>query len=157
MISKIFVSCTDSIEKYLFEYDFMDPFVVLMYEGIFGYLLSFFLFLKSNYLEDIRNFIKKNNNNKKKIIGIIFALFFYMITSGGKNIFRVVTNKIYSPMTKTFSDYVLNPIYIIYYYGARHDFIINNKFKHYIMNLLFYFVVSWRGMIMLTFLIGQKV
>jgi hypothetical protein len=76
MISKIFVSCTDSIEKYLFEYDFMDPFVVLMYEGIFGYLLSFFLFLKSNYLEDIRNFIKKNNNNKKNIIGIIFALFF---------------------------------------------------------------------------------
>ena len=45
IISQIYVSCGDSIEKYLFEYDYMDPFVVLMYEGIFGFLLSFFLFL----------------------------------------------------------------------------------------------------------------
>ena len=155
MISKIFVSCTDSIEKYLFEYDFINPFVVLMYEGIFGYLLSFFLFLKSNYLEDIRNFIKKNNNNKKKIIGIIFALFFYMITSGGKNIFRVVTNKIYSPMTKTFSDYVLNPIYIIYYYGARHDFIINNKFQHWYFsfNIIISLIISFFGCVYNEFII----
>ena len=35
IVSQIYVSCTDSIEKYLVEYDYMDPFVVLMYEGIF--------------------------------------------------------------------------------------------------------------------------
>ena len=29
MASQIFVSCKDSLEKYLFEYDFMDPFIVL--------------------------------------------------------------------------------------------------------------------------------
>ena len=34
-----------------------------------------------------------------------------MLISGAKNLFRVVTNKIYSPMAKTLSDYFLNPVY----------------------------------------------
>ena len=44
IISQILISCQDSIEKYLFEYNYMNPFVVLMYEGLFGFLLTFFFF-----------------------------------------------------------------------------------------------------------------
>jgi len=36
-----------------------------------------------------------------------------MLISGAKNLFRVVTNRIYSPMAKTLSDYFLNPVYLI--------------------------------------------
>ena len=67
----------------------MDPFVVLIYEGIIGFLLSFLLFIKHNFLKDIRKFFSESNDKDK--IGLVFALFFYMVTSGGKNIFRVVT------------------------------------------------------------------
>ena len=56
IVSQILVACKDSLEKYLFEYDFMDPFVVLMYEGIFGFLLSFFLFFRRNYLKDFKDY-----------------------------------------------------------------------------------------------------
>ena len=69
IVSQIYVSCTDSIEKYLVEYDYMNPFVVLMYEGIFWYLLSFILFISDNYLNEIRKFIDEHNNERKYIIG----------------------------------------------------------------------------------------
>ena len=47
-ISQILCSCMDSIEKYLFEYDYMNPFVVLMYEGFFGFFISFIVFIDGN-------------------------------------------------------------------------------------------------------------
>ena len=128
IVSQILVACKDSLEKYLFEYDFMDPFVVLMYEGIFGYLLSFLLLLDKNYFNELSNYYNSNSKKHLLLLNLGAALFVYMILSGGKNLFRVVTNKIYSPMTKTLADYFLNPIYLGYYFGACEDFRIHGKF-----------------------------
>ena len=158
IVSQILVSCTDSIEKYLYEYDYMDPFVVLIYEGIFGYLLSFFLFFSNNYLKEIRDYYQNKNkvdDGEKYKIGLIFSLIFYMIISGVKNIFRVVTNKIYSPMTKTLSDYVLNPIYILYYYGARGDFKVDKKLHplYFSINIVVALIISFFGCVYNEFII----
>ena len=156
--SQIFVSCSGSIEKYLFEYDYMDPFVVLMYEGIFGYLLSFTLFFIKNYLKEMRDYVYDPSNDldrKTKIVVLVFSLFFYMILSGGKNLFRIVTNKIYSPMTKTLSDYVLNPIYLLYFFGVKKDFRINEKFDpwYFSINLLNALIISFFGCVYNEFII----
>jgi hypothetical protein len=144
IISQIYVSCTDSLEKYLFEYDYMDPFVVLMYEGIFGYLLSFFLFFSQNFFDDIRKFNRGAEGKNK--IGLVFSLIFYIIISGGKNLFRIVTNKIYSPMTKTLSDYALNPLYLIYYHLVRGDFKINGKLHpwYFFINIILALIISFK-------------
>ena len=148
IISQILIACKDSLEKYLFEYDFMDPFIVLMYEGIFGFLLSFFLFFDENYVKDV----KKYENDK---VALAFSLISYMILSGGKNVFRVVTNKIYSPMTKTLSDYILNPIYLWYYYGARDDFKINGNFNiwFFSINFVISIIISIFGCVYNEFII----
>jgi len=120
IISQILIAWKDTLEKYLFEYDFMDPFVVLMYEGIIGYLLSFFSLFYRNYFKALKIYYYESNNTLLIKLGV--CLTSYMILSGGKNLFRVVTNKIYSPMTKTLSDYFLNPIYLLYFCGACDDF-----------------------------------
>ena len=39
-----FNALMDTIEKYIFEYNFLNPFAVLMFEGLFGFLVSFFFF-----------------------------------------------------------------------------------------------------------------
>ena len=156
IISQIYVSCTDSLEKYLFEYDYMDPFVVLIYEGIFGYLLSFILLVSKNYLKEIRDYVYKDNpDQKKKLVGFIFSLFFYMILSGGKNLYRIVTNKIYSPMTKTLSDYALNPLYLIYYHLVRGDFKINGKLHpwYFSINIILALIISFFGCVYNEFII----
>ena len=101
IISQVLISCQDSIEKYLFEYNYMNPFVVLMYEGLFGFLLTFFCFFLPDYFQGI---IKIYNANLNFAL-FIFLLFVYTILSGFKNIFRVVTIKIYSPITKILSNY----------------------------------------------------
>ena len=154
IFSQILVSCGDSIEKYLFEYDYMDPFVVLMYEGIFGFLLSFFLFFSQNFLYEIRKYIK-DSSDTKYIIGLIFSLVFYVIISGVKNLFRVVTNRIYSPMTKTLSIYVLNPLYLIYYCFVRGDFKINQQLNpwYFSINVVLSLIISFFGCVYNEFII----
>ena len=155
IVSQILVACKDSLEKYLFEYDFMDPFVVLMYEGIFGYLLSFLLLLDKNYFNELSNYYNSNSKKPLLLLNLGAALFVYMILSGGKNLFRVVTNKIYSPMTKTLSDYVLNPIYILYYYGARGDFKVDKKLHplYFSINIVVALIISFFGCVYNEFII----
>ena len=89
IISKGLISIQDSIEKYLFEYDYMSPFVVLMYEGLFGFLLTFFFFFEDGYFHDVIKVYE--NNSTGKFILFIFLFILYMILSGLKNIFKMVT------------------------------------------------------------------
>ena len=100
LFSQIFLSSLDSIEKYLFEYDYMNPFVVIMYEGLFGFLLNLFSFIMPDNLKDIKRIYYDKNKN---FALFIFLLIVYIILSGLKNLYRVVSIKIYSPMTKMLS------------------------------------------------------
>ena len=53
---------------------------------------------------------------------MIFCLFLYFVLCGGRNAYRVITNKIYSPMAKSLTDYFLNPLIISYYFIFEDDF-----------------------------------
>ena len=78
-----------------------------------------------------------------------------MLISGAKNLFRVVTNRIYSPMAKTLSDYFLNPVYLIYYYGACNDFTIKDKFDalYFSINFIISVLISFFGCVYNEFII----
>ena len=90
ILSQILTSSSFSLEKHLFEYDYMNPFVVLMYEGFFGFFLSFLFLFDDNYFKDFSRLYKKIKINRFALF--IFFFFFYTILSGCKNLFRVVTN-----------------------------------------------------------------
>ena len=104
----------DSIEKYLYEYDFLNPYYVLMLEGLFGFFMSFLYFIYPDYLKDIKINLKNFDTGKK--VFFIFLLFLYTILCGCRNIYRVITNKKYSPMARSLTDYFLNHIYYKYYF-----------------------------------------
>ena len=118
-------SMVDSIEKYLFEFNHINPLKILMFEGLFGFIYTFIYCLVNDPLEDIRNY--QNKNDSSNFILLIFSLILYLILSGLKNSFRVMTTKIYTPMTTTFLDYILNPFYMIYYFLMDEDFIKDGK------------------------------
>ena len=113
-------SLFDSIEKYLLEYNFLNPFKKLMIEAIFGFLITIAYSFHENPFKQIKSFY--NNNDLSHFILLIILLVLYFLLSGGRNAYRVLTNKIYSPMTKSLSDYFLNPILIFYYYIWDDDF-----------------------------------
>jgi len=143
----------DSIEKYLFEYNQLNQFLALMFEGIFGFFLTVIYAFFYNPFDDIVAMMK--NNSTGNFIMLILALILYLILSGVKNAFRVTTTKIYSPMTTTFMDYILNPFYLTYDFASGFDYFTNGEinYSYFILNLILSIIISFLGCVYNEFLI----
>jgi len=148
-----FNSLLDSIEKYLFEYDFFSPFKTLMWEGIFGLCITMIYYFIESPLDYFILYYEQKGWIKFTIL--IFLLFLYILLCGGRNAFRVITNKIYSPMAKTLTDYILNPFYHIYDFFRGNDFLINGNMKYFyfILNLILSFIITICGCIYNEFIV----
>ena len=115
----IFVSITyplfDTIEKYLFEVDFINPFTLLIIEGPIeiSLMLTTFLFdLPWNEITTIKNILIENNIYTYLSL---FLLLLYFIISGFKNIYGMYTIKLYSPMVRALADFIKDPFLLIYH------------------------------------------
>ena len=53
----------DTIEKYLFEFDYLNPYKVLMLEGLFGCLFLPIFFLWKRLIMILKNFLEKKSGN----------------------------------------------------------------------------------------------
>ena len=144
----------DTIEKYLFEYDFFNPFKELMFEGLFGFLLTLIYFFLPEYLKDVGKVY--NDYSSGEFILFIFLLFIYIVLCGGRNIFKVITTKLYSPMARVFTDYFINPIYLIYYFTVDNDFVTDSSVKtafYFSINLILSIIISFCGCVFNEFII----
>ena len=122
-------SCLDVTEKYLLEHNFINPFKMIMLEGIIGFIFTcLFSIIGKPFTEIIQVYEK---DDKGDFVLLIALLFLYLISSGGRNIYRVITNKLYSPMTRTLTDCILDPLLIIYYFFYENDFIYKNEQNKY--------------------------
>ena len=114
-----------------------------MIEGIFGtiltsiYTIIYSIFNKNPFKDIVKYY---NNESNTKFILLIICLALYLFLSGGRNAYRVATNKIYSSMAKSLTDYCLNPLLIIYYFIFAGDFKVNEE-KQYIL-FIFNFILS---------------
>lgn len=127
----------DTIEKYLFEFDYLSPFKVLMIIGVINTCFTLFFFLIDSPIPTFENLNNNFNNDNKivKIMCLVFLLILYFIISGLKNIYIVITIKIYSPMTRALTETILDPFFLLY------DFIIavikeDNDWDFYIINIV---------------------
>ena len=143
----------DAIEKYLFEYDFVNPFYTLMYEGVYGFFMSFLYFFIPNYLDDLKLVYKNNSVGNSFLFS--FLLLLYIILSGGRNVFRVITTKVYSPMARSLTDYFLNPIYLTLDFSLKNDFLKQGKrnIPYFIVNLILSFIISICGCVYNEFIV----
>lgn len=141
-VSYFFNSCLDVTEKYLLEYDYLNPFKVIMLEGIIGLILSssFSFIAHVNPFKELKNIFKDIEKKTKvfeTIVELIIYLAIYFIASGGRNIYRIITNKLYSPMTRTLTDCIIDPLLIIYYFFVEKDF---QKNKNEGQNIYFFII-----------------
>ena len=135
ILEQFFHSLLDSCEKYVVEYNSINMFLVLCLEGFFGFWITFGLL----FTEDAHKIQLKKIYNEKSgglFALFIFLLFIYIVLSGLKNAYRVVTNKIFSPMTKSLTDYFLNPLFLIQNY-LEGDFVTSGKQN------VFYFLINF--------------
>ena len=110
----ILKSFTDVIERYLYDYDFLNPLLILMMEGIFGFITALFYSLYKNPFKEIISIY--NYKPVWQFIILILLLILYFVFSAGLNIYKILCNVLYSPVTKSLSSYFLNAAFIIYYY-----------------------------------------
>ena len=99
----IFVSFTDVTEKYLAEYDFLNPLLILMSEGIFGFITTSLYSIIHNPFKEIA--IIYNEIETWNFILLIILLILYSIFSLGLNVYKILSNVYYSPMTKSLATY----------------------------------------------------
>ena len=146
-IGQFFNAMIDFSEKYLFEFNNMNPFYALFFEGISGFFFSIIISIKNNPFKEIIEF--KKNKTPSEFIILIFCLILFLILSGLKNLFRVSTTKIFTPMATTSLEYILNPIYFIVYFSLGEDFMTKRKrnYAYFFINLIIGLIISFFSLV----------
>ena len=116
---KILINITrvlsDIIEKYLFDYDAISPFKILFLKGIVEVLLMILSILFNSLNMEVESMLESGENKMLYLIGIIAFAFIYFAVSGFASIYKMFTVKMYTPMTRTLSDILLDIFYFIYF------------------------------------------
>jgi hypothetical protein len=129
----------------------MNPFKVIMFEGLINtifIILIIILFDRDVFNEDIEKF--KNLDGK---IYFIILLFLYFIFSGLKNIYRVATIKLYSPMTRALAEIFLDPIIIMYTLYRDNEIYDSNFWVFYVINIFCLIIMTFCSCIYNDFIV----
>ena len=116
----IFISFNDCIHKYLVEVDFLNPFKLLMIQGIIELIMTIIISIGKDPLYELKRISKKESIST--IVSIIFLLLFHFVFTAVINAYGIYCNVIYSPMTRSLMDYLLNPFLYIYIFIDCGDF-----------------------------------
>ena len=149
----IFVPFTDIIEKYLIDINSINPFIILMAEAAIGFILIYIYSSGVDPFQDIKRlYVERSAGN---FVLLIFLLFLYLALSAGVNIYKILTNGLYSPMAKTLAVYILNPLIYIYYFVIGIDFLSDGErnWFYFFVNLIIAIIISFLGCIFNEFLV----
>ena len=118
-----------------------------MTEGIFGFIMASFYGIYQDPFKEIRKISKEVEVGK--FILLIILLFLIIVFSAGINVYKILCNVLYSPMTKSLTTYFFNSIFIIYYFIDESDFITNGKrnYFYFFINLFFSLLIDFFGLI----------
>ena len=145
----------DTIEKHLFEFDYLNPFKVLMMEGLICCIFSLFFYLYCLIFKNDFNYHLYNNDGNTSINDIIFLIILiiiYFILSGFKSIYVMITIKLYSPMTRGLTETIFDPITLLYYFIKEKN-ISNIKIAYYIINFVCLIIIIFGSLVYNDFII----
>ena len=141
----------DTIEKYLFEFNFLNIYKVLAYEGFFSNIFYIILSLADkntrNEISSLYDDIIKHFSEYMNIIIIFLLLIIYMIFTGFRHIYRVYTIKLFTPMTLSLFELLLDPFFVTYTLYIERP----NKFKNFIDFCLYSIIIPFCLLIMSFF------
>ena len=119
LTSSICRTFSDTIEKYLFDIDYLDIFKLMIFEDLISFVFSINLFWLDKPKNDIKFLIDINDN--LRLFAVIGLLIVYSILSGFKNLYRRYTIKTFTPMARALSESILDPFFIIFEYVERKE------------------------------------
>ena len=153
LLEMFFLCILDSIDKYLMEYNSVEPYMILIFEGLFGSIYTCIGFVVDNPFKTLNVIYNKISGKNFGIF--IFLMFLYFALSGFTNIYRVYTIKIYTPMTESLAYYSLSPLFMIYNFIKGYDFLIQNErnYTYFLINLFLSIIITITGFIFNEFIV----
>ena len=147
----IIESFNDCTKKYLVEVNYIDPFKLIMYEGILELIFNIIFRLSKNMIniQQIGEFFR--NNSPGKICGLIFSLLGILLLSGLLSLYKIYCITFYSPMIKNLTDYILVPIINILSFIFKIDFY--NSVAYFIICEIISIIVDFFGFLYNEFII----
>ena len=148
------IALNNTIEKYIIDIDLISPFKVLFMQGILGVIIIIIYSIFNEPFSELKKIHDVNSSGM--FILFIFLLLFYTIFGMFKNIYRMTTIMLFSPMNKHLADFIINPLYIIYYFVVKNDFMITeNKgnYFYFFTNLILLIIFDICGLIYNEFLV----
>ena len=104
----------DTIEKYLFEVDYINMFNLILFEQFFNLIFGSLLYIYPKPRKQISEIFKLCDKNKADGVLSIIFLILYGILTAFKNIYRRFTVKQYSPMSRSLAESCIDPLLIIF-------------------------------------------
>ena len=149
----VFLSFTDVIEKYLADYDYLEPFEMILSEGIFSFIMMSIYSIYQNPFKEISEIYIEASTGK--FIALIILLILYALSSAGVNIYRIYCNIFYSPMTKSLASYFFISPFITYYFIDGKDFIYEGErnYVYFFLNLIICIIIDFLGLVYNEFFI----
>lgn len=147
-------SFLDTIEKYLIEYDEVNPFKILMFEGIISLLLFNVIPLIMDFKKIKKIIFDLISSGKNQIYIFIPLILAHLILSVLRNIYRMYTIKFHWPTTRALLELILDPFILIFYYLKYNTLFIEiNNLIYFIIIISLLFVINFFGLIYNDFLV----
>ena len=143
LYSYIIYTFNGCLEKYLVDTDYMNPFKLLMFEGACEIVMAILCSINQDPFGEIKDLC--NNISTGNLILLIFLFFLYFILSIIVNVYKVYCNVIYSPMARSLINYIMNPIFNIYFFCSGYEF--SKDYLYFIFCELVHLVISFFGCI----------
>ena len=147
----VIVSFIDCIMKYLYEVYYVNPFKILIIEGIVKFLFIIIFTFSKNFfeIEKLKKFFVKNNSGK--ICGFIFLLLGNLFVSVIMRVYQIYCNVIFSPTIKSLADYIAIPLYNILSFTTKQDFYSN--ITHFVICEIFSIIIDFFGCVYNEFIV----
>ena len=118
----VIVSFIDCTMKYLYEVDYVNPFKILIIEGILKFIFVIIFSASKNLFEteQLKKFFVKEKSGE--ICGFIFLLLGNLLVSAIMRVYQIYCNVIYSPTIKSLADYIVVPLHNIVSLTNKQDF-----------------------------------
>ena len=115
IISNIARTFLDTTEKYLFDFNEINMFQVIMVEGIINVISVYIYFLADGsptQFEDSEYTKPFESSESLNILILVILLLLYFLFCGLRNIYRVTTIKLYTPMVRALTEAIFDPVLI---------------------------------------------
>ena len=153
ILSHMSIAFNNTIEKYLIDTNFMNPFLLLTFQGIIGLIFTIISALYENPIPTIKNLYDNNSSGMFTLFVLLILL--YTIIGALKNIYKMNTILLFTPMNKHLADIIINPLYIIYYFSIGEDFMKDDRrdYFYFFTNLLLLIIFDIFGLIFNEFIV----